>query len=203
MDGYTYRRLWTRFHELVSTNADELNQLDAAIGDADHGTNMTRGLTKVIATFEAAPPVSVRTDAKTVGMTLLSTVGGASGALWGSGMLKFSAALPDSDRMTFDELAAGLGAFVDSVSQRGKAVPGDKTMIDVFVPALAELVRTRDPEQAAEVAKASSDATKDLVARRGRAAYLGERSRGHIDPGSVSAAMWFQALAETLRDEQS
>lgn len=201
MDALSYRGLWIRFQELVGENVDALNQLDAAIGDADHGTNMNRGLTKVMSTFQSDPSTSIRADAKTLGMTLLSTVGGASGALWGSGMLKSSAVLPDADQMTFDELVSGLTVFVNSVMERGKATLGDKTMVDVLVPALAELHSTRDPYRAAEVAKASSDGTKDMVAKRGRAAYLGERSRGHIDPGSVSAAFWFQALAESLKDD--
>ncbi|MGC9155500.1 MAG: dihydroxyacetone kinase subunit DhaL [Ferrimicrobium sp.] len=201
-----FRQLWQRFGELIHANRALLNELDAAIGDADHGSNMDRGLTKAVEVLNAAPEGSLRADAKAIGMTLMSTVGGASGALWGSGMLKFAAALPDAPEVNWADFVGALGAFVEALQQRGKAVVGDKTMMDVFLPALAELQTTgSDGEPVsslvvalAQQARAWSDATLDLVAKRGRAAYLGERSVGHIDPGSVSAALWFEALARVM-----
>ncbi len=185
-----------------------LNDLDAKIGDADHGSNMARGLTKVVGVLDASTSESLRADAKLVGMTLLSTVGGASGALWGSGMLKFSTALPDGPEAEWSEFVTAFGVFVEALSARGKAVIGDKTMMDVFLPAasaLQEEVGTHDVASSTAAisvqARTWSQATKPLVAKRGRAAYLGERSVGHIDPGSLSAAFFLQALAESLVNE--
>lgn len=211
MDQVAFRQLWRRFAELIHENREVLNDLDAAIGDADHGSNMDRGLGKVVEAFNANSEASLHADAKLVGMTLMSTVGGASGALWGSGMLKFSTVLPDAAVVEWSGFIDALGAFVEALSKRGQAVVGDKTMMDVFIPAMTELRDSVDVQEGseeivvalAEHAKGWSDATRDLVARRGRAAYLGERSIGHIDPGSVSAALWFQALADTVRDQVS
>ncbi|WP_298211573.1 dihydroxyacetone kinase subunit DhaL [Ferrimicrobium sp.] len=203
MKQVTFRDLWQRFAELVHENKSVLNDLDAAIGDADHGSNMDRGLEKAVEALNASPEGSLRADAKLIGMTLMSTVGGASGALWGSGMLKFAAALPDAPEVTWADFVNALGAFVEALSKRGQAVAGDKTMMDVFLPAMVEIQAQLSDEESlpasmvrlADQAKAWSDGTRDLVAKRGRAAYLGERSAGHIDPGSLSSAFWFEALA--------
>jgi dihydroxyacetone kinase-like protein len=211
MDQVAFRQLWRRFAELVHANKTVLNELDAAIGDADHGSNMDRGLSKVVEALDAGPEASLRADAKLVGMTLMSTVGGASGALWGSGMLKFSINLPDAAVVEWAEFIDALGTFVDALSKRGQAVVGDKTMMDVLLPAMTELRASAEAQESseeivvalAEHAKGWSDATRELVARRGRAAYLGERSIDHVDPGSVSAALWFQALADTVRAQVS
>jgi dihydroxyacetone kinase-like protein len=207
MDQVAFRQLWRRFAELVHANKTALNELDAAIGDADHGSNMDRGLGKVVEALNAGPEASLRADAKLVGMTLMSTVGGASGALWGSGMLKFSTTLPDAAVVEWSGFIDALDAFVEALSKRGQAVAGDKTMMDVLLPAMTELHASAEAQESseeivvalAEHAKGWSDATRELMARRGRAAYLGERSIGHVDPGSVSAALWFQALADTVR----
>ncbi len=207
MDQVAFRQLWRRFAELVHANKTALNELDAAIGDADHGSNMDRGLGKVVEALDAGPEGSLRADAKLVGMTLMSTVGGASGALWGSGMLKFSIALPDATVVEWSGFIDALDTFVEALSKRGQAVVGDKTMMDVLLPAMTELRASAEAQESgeeivvalAEHAKGWSDATRELMARRGRAAYLGERSIGHVDPGSVSTALWFQALADTVR----
>jgi dihydroxyacetone kinase-like protein len=206
MDDATFRQLWRRFAALVHEHKGELNDLDAAIGDGDHGSNMDRGLAKVLDAFDADPEGGLRSDAKLVGMTLMSTVGGASGALWGSAMLKFAASLPDELEVTWAGFVQALADFVAALATRGGAVVGDKTMMDVFIPVTEGLVAssaedqtalTQALERAREQARQASDATSALVAKRGRAAYLGERSVGHVDPGSRSSALWFQALLES------
>lgn len=207
MDQVAFRELWRRFAELVHSNKVVLNDLDAAIGDADHGSNLDRGLTRVVEALDTASDVGLRADAKLVGMTLMSTVGGASGALWGSGMLKLSALLPDAPMVSWSGFVDSIDAFVEALSKRGQAVLGDKTMMDVFLPAIAELRASASSEECvvalAVHAKGWSDGTRDLIAKRGRAAYLGPRSAGHVDPGSLSAALWFQALADTVRSQVS
>ncbi|MCI2974823.1 MAG: dihydroxyacetone kinase subunit L [Ferrimicrobium sp.] len=202
MDDTTFRQLWRRFAALVHEHRGELNDLDAAIGDGDHGSNMDRGLAKVVDAFDASPEGGLRSDAKLVGMTLMSTVGGASGALWGSAMLKFGASLPDESEVSWAGFVQALADFVAALATRGGAVVGDKTMMDVFIPVTEGLVASSAEDQTAltqalEQARQASDATSALVAKRGRAAYLGERSVGHVDPGSRSSALWFQALLES------
>ncbi|MCL5973378.1 MAG: dihydroxyacetone kinase subunit DhaL [Ferrimicrobium sp.] len=199
MDESSFRQLWRSFATLIREHKDELNELDAAIGDADHGSNMDRGLTKVVDALEASPEGSLRADAKLVGMTLMGTVGGASGALWGSAMLKFAAALPDAPTVSWADFVAALDAFVQALAQRGKATVGDKTMMDVFIPMVDELqtaLTAGEPpfDTVRSHAREYSERTYDMVAKRGRAAYLGERSVGHVDPGSRSSALWFEAL---------
>jgi dihydroxyacetone kinase-like protein len=139
-------------------------------------------------------------------MTLLSTVGGASGALWGASLLKMAQWLPDRDRADDAEMVRAIEAFVDAVKQRGGAQRGDKTMVDVWEPAVAYLTErlaagvpfAQAVQEVAKQAAGWADATQPLVAKKGRAAYLGPRSQGHIDPGSYSTALWWQALAEAV-----
>ena len=204
MDNEQFCRLWVVFNGKVSQDKDLLNDLDSAIGDADHGTNMSRGLSKIIDDCESSNGESLRSNAKKIAMILLSTVGGASGALWGAGLLKASSVLPDSPSCSSVEFAHFIRAFVTSVQDRGKAMLGDKTMLDVFIPALemfesgleANLEYTLLVRDVAIKAKELSLNTRDLLAKRGRAAYLGERSIGHVDPGSWSSALWWESLSE-------
>jgi dihydroxyacetone kinase-like protein len=197
---------WVReFARLVHEQRDELTALDAAIGDADHGSNMDRGLTAAVQALESTPPEDPAAALKTVATTLIKTVGGASGPLYGTLFLRASGALGDggSDAAAF---ARALRAGVDGVAARGKAEPGDKTMLDALGPAvdaldealaggaaLADAVRT-----AAEAAARGRDATEPMVARKGRASYLGERSAGHLDPGATSATLLLEAAATAL-----
>jgi dihydroxyacetone kinase-like protein len=198
---------WLRaFADAVSEHADELTALDSAIGDADHGANMRRGMTAVVARLDAAPDVAPAALLKSAGMTLVSTVGGASGPLYGTLFLRMASALGDRDELDGPAVAAALRAGLEGVVARGKAAPGDKTMVDALTPAvdaldaaladgsgLAEALRA-----AATAAEAGSDATVPLVARKGRASYLGERSAGHRDPGAASVALLVGTAAETL-----
>ena len=210
---------WVReFARRVAVQRDLLTDLDAAIGDADHGTNLDRGLTAVVAALDATLPAGAAPALKTTGMTLVSTVGGASGPLYGTLFLRMAAALAaDGDPGTGGDpgtdgdgtpvepgrLAAALRAGVDGLAARGRAAPGDKTMIDALVPACDALeAALADGEllpaalaAASRAADAGRDATTPLQARKGRASYLGERSIGHQDPGATSAALLVGALA--------
>ena len=185
------------FADDVAEHEAELTDLDRRIGDADHGTNMHRGMAAVA----ALPADGTAAEyAKRAAMTLISTVGGAAGPLYGTFLLRLAAALPADGPISADQWSDALAAGVRGVADRGKAVRGDKTMLDALLPALdAFTTATTDPwAAAAEAAARGRDATVDLVARKGRASYLGERSRGTADPGATSATLLIQAAARTL-----
>ncbi|AYG03043.1 dihydroxyacetone kinase subunit DhaL [Gryllotalpicola protaetiae] len=193
------------FAALVAANRDHLTELDSAIGDADHGSNLDRGMTAVVAALDAQPATDTADLFKRTGMALISNVGGASGPLFGTFFLRLGGALGASSSVSSLELASALRAGVSGVTVRGKAELGDKTMLDVLVPALDAWDAAPDPgdvagaaRAAAEAAAAARDATAPLVAHKGRASYLGERSAGHLDPGAASTALLFRALAEAL-----
>ena len=181
----------------VSDRADYLTQLDAAIGDGDHGINMTRGFAAVGKALagqgDAIPPGRALILA---GKTLVSTVGGASGPLWGSALRSAGRSLGDAETFDGEQLADALDAALDAVVDLGAAAPGDKTMVDALAPALDALAAAPgDYGRAAEAAEEGARATVPLQARKGRASYLGERSIGHEDPGAASAALVMRALA--------
>ncbi len=195
---------WLRdYASVVHENAGLLTELDAAIGDADHGVNMDRGMTAVVAALE------IRFDTpdallKKAGMTLVSTVGGASGPLYGTFFLRFGTALAGVTSIGTEDLGKALRAGVEGIVARGKAVLGDKTMYDAWAPALeaydAAAADGTGPAiaAAAEAAAKGRDSTIPLVARKGRASYLGERSAGHQDPGATSTALLLDSAARTL-----
>jgi dihydroxyacetone kinase-like protein len=198
---------WLRsFADAVTDNADELTALDSAIGDADHGANMRRGMKAVVGKLDAAPDAPPSTLLKTAGMTLVSTVGGASGPLYGTFFLRMATSAGDREELDAAGFAAALRAGLGGVVARGKAAAGDKTMLDALIPAvdaldaaLADGAGLRDAlRAAADAAAAGRDATVPLVARKGRASYLGERSAGHQDPGATSTALLLTAAAATL-----
>ena len=182
------------FRGKVADKASYLTELDSAIGDADHGTNMARGMTAVMGKL-AEKPEAIDALGKTVGMTLVSAVGGTSGPLYGTLFLRFGAAAGAVAELEAQPFAQALRAGFEGLIARGKAEPGDKTMVDAMGPALDAL-----DAALADGAAAGRDATEPLVARKGRASYLGERSAGHLDPGAASAAMLFEALAEVLEE---
>jgi dihydroxyacetone kinase-like protein len=192
--------------ERLHAEAGRLTELDAAIGDADHGSNLDRGFTAVVAKLDAEPFAGPGALLKTVGMTLVSTVGGASGPLYGTFFLRCGTALADATAIDAAAFGAALRAGVAGVQARGKAEAGDKTMYDAWSPAVdaydAALVAGEGLgaalRAAAAAAAAGRDATEDLVARKGRASYLGERSRGHRDPGATSTTIILEAAAATL-----
>lgn len=195
-----------RAAELIHAHRDRLTDLDAAIGDADHGANLDRGFTAVVETLDALERQDAGVILKNTGMRLISTVGGASGPLYGTAFRRAGRALEGYHEVSDQLLLEMLQHFVDGVSSMGKAVPGDKTMIDALEPALAALragLADGTPlkpalQSAAAAAYQGAVATIPLVARRGRASYLGERSAGHQDPGATSSALIIQALAEVI-----
>jgi dihydroxyacetone kinase-like protein len=198
---------WIRsFARLVDANKDLLTELDAAIGDADHGANMHRGLTAAVAALDEGGPLGPGALFKKVGMTLVSTVGGASGPLYGTFFLRLGAALGDAEPVAAEEFAGALRAGLEGVVARGKAEAGDKTMFDALAPAVDALdaaLAAGDTWSAAlgrasAAADAGRDATTPMLARKGRASYLGERSTGHQDPGATSVALLIAAAADTL-----
>ncbi len=186
---------------VVHEHAAELTDLDRAIGDADHGSNMDRGFAAVAA-LDASGFDDVPAYLKKVGMTLVSTVGGASGPLFGTFFLRAAGAWPQGDADAA-ALGAALRAGLEGVVARGKAEPGDKTLVDALAPAVDAYDAAGDDvaaalRAAAEAAAAGRDATIPLVARKGRASYLGERSAGHQDPGATSLALLLDSAARTL-----
>jgi dihydroxyacetone kinase-like protein len=197
---------WVReFARSIAEHKDELTELDSAIGDADHGANMNRGLKAVVAKLDGAAPAGPAALLKQAGMTMVSTVGGASGPLYGTFFLRMAAAIGDTDPLDQAAFAAALRAGVDGVVARGKAEAGDKTMYDALAPAVDALDAALGGEDttgalqaAADAAARGRDATTPMQARKGRASYLGERSVGHQDPGATSAALLLQAAADTL-----
>ncbi|MBC1318346.1 dihydroxyacetone kinase subunit L [Listeria booriae] len=191
----TYNTKWAvqwlqDFSERVIQNKQLLSDLDQAIGDGDHGINMARGLTELQKALAEKEPASVKDTFKTAGMTILSKVGGASGPLYGSAFLAMSKAI-DTDTLTETQLIEALEAGLAGIEHRGKSHAGEKTMIDVWEPVIHAL---RQDELTSDVIEAALQKTKDLKATKGRAAYLGDRSIGHLDPGAYSSALLFQAL---------
>lgn len=194
----------------LKAHADELTALDSAIGDADHGTNMARGFAAVLDKLDAAGDdvPGIQPLLKSVGMTLISKVGGASGSLYGTLFLDMGKAAPAATEVSVTDFAAIVAAGVAGVVGRGHAMVGDKTMIDALDPAVTALTDAAASgasaadaaRAAAEAAAIGRDSTVPLVARKGRASYLGERSAGHLDPGAASATILVQTLADTLGD---
>jgi len=196
-----------RWQRLVHRDRDRLTELDMAIGDADHGLNMDRGLTAVVEALHATAPSTVDVLGRSVGMALVSTVGGASGPLYGTFFLRFGTATGAVEAVDAAQLATALRAGVEGMAARGHAEPGDKTMLDALLPALAAFEEAADSGaataagSAVAAAREGLDATLPMVARKGRASYLGERSAGHLDPGAASAALLVEALASALAEE--
>lgn len=181
LDADFFRRWMTAATVLVDREADRLTALDSPIGDADHGSNLQRGFTAVAATLEKEAPDTPGAVLILAGRQLISTVGGASGPLYGTLLRRTGKALGDSPEVSADQLAEALRAGVDAVRTLGGAAPGDKTMVDALVPAVEALGDSFAAARTAAVEGA--EATTPLQARKGRASYLGERSIGHQDPG--------------------
>ncbi|WP_075888519.1 dihydroxyacetone kinase subunit DhaL [Actinomyces provencensis] len=182
--------------EVLAENREHLIDLDRQIGDGDHGENMDRGFTAVAKTLADQPPEDVPGVLKVVAKTLMSTVGGAAGPLYGTAFLRAAKAAPEGDLDSQDVVALLAGAL-EGIQARGKAEPGDKTMVDAWAAAVAAARAAADegrsPEEvldaAARGAAEGAAATEPLQARKGRASYLGERSVGHLDPGAVSSSL--------------
>ncbi|HAA33579.1 MAG TPA: dihydroxyacetone kinase subunit L [Cyanobacteria bacterium UBA8553] len=191
---------------VLEQNKDYLTELDAAIGDADHGINMNRGFQKVVSQLPSVADKDIGTILKTVSMTLISSVGGASGPLYGTMFLRSSTAITGKSELTDEDMVALLQAFVDGIIQRGKANLGDKTMLDALSPAsetfkqaVADGASTQEAlQQAVSAAQEGMKNTIPLVAKKGRASYLGDRSMNHQDPGATSVYLILNTLLETV-----
>lgn len=200
--GCTAADVVTAIRAVAATVAEhrvELIQLDRAIGDGDHGENLDRGFKAVLAAFEQSTPDSPSAALKTVATTLISKVGGAAGPLYGTAFLRASAAVKDRAELGPADVVEALTAALGGVVARGKASLGEKTMVDALDPAVK--AATGDTvaavlAAAADAAAAGADATVPLVAHKGRASYLGERSAGHMDPGARSTSLLLRAFAE-------
>jgi len=193
-DADFFRRWMTATAASVDREAERLTALDSPIGDADHGSNLRRGFTAVTATLEKEAPDTPGGVLTLAGRQLISTVGGASGPLYGTLLRRTGKALGDAAEVSAEQLAEALRAGVEAVMTLGGAAPGDKTMIDALVPAVDALGSGFAAARTA--AEQGALATTPLQARKGRASYLGERSIGHQDPGATSAALLIAALAE-------
>jgi dihydroxyacetone kinase-like protein len=192
---------------VVGEHRVELSELDRAIGDGDHGENLNRGFAAVVAALDAAEPDTPGGVLKLVATTLISKVGGAAGPLYGTAFLRASAKLGTAAALDVPALLAALRAGLEGVQARGKAVGGDATMVDALIPAVSAAEKAAEDggdvaavlTAAADAADRGAESTVDLVPRKGRASYLGERAVGHLDPGARSSALLLRAFAEAAR----
>ena len=195
-----------RCADALTAAQDALTALDTVIGDGDHGLNMQRGFAKAKEQLATEAGKDLGSLSKTVGMTLLSTVGGASGPLYGTFFIKAATALNGKNEADLSTLAQAIADGAAGIAARGHAVAGDKTMVDVRLPVSEALKQAAAGgtdlqaalQAAAQTAQAQAEATIPLVAKKGRASYLGERSAGHKDPGAASSALLLQCLAESV-----
>jgi phosphoenolpyruvate---glycerone phosphotransferase subunit DhaL len=198
------REWMERFAAEVAENRSYLTKLDGAIGDGDHGTNMDRGMKKALERLQATDGDDIGASLKAVGMALVSSVGGAAGPLYGTFFMQMGQAAAGRSALDLPGFTDAFDAGIQGVVKRGKAEPGDKTMLDALKPAL-EALREADGddvaaalERAAQAAHEGMEATVPMVARKGRASYLGERSAGHQDPGATSSHLLMKSAAEAV-----
>jgi phosphoenolpyruvate---glycerone phosphotransferase subunit DhaL len=192
-----------RFGAEMEEHRQELVRLDTAIGDGDHGTNMARGMRAALEKLDAEEQADPGAVLKTVAMALVSKVGGAAGPLYGTLFLQLGGAVAGSDEVDLAGYVAAWRKGLEGVQARGKAEPGDKTMVDVLVPAVEAMEKADDLDgalrDAVEAAEGGVQATIPLEARKGRASYLGERSKDHQDPGATSTYYLYRSAAEALK----
>jgi dihydroxyacetone kinase-like protein len=209
MDATLIRAWMTECARVVEANRDSLTALDAAIGDADHGVNLTRGFAAAQAAVASKNPTSPGEVLTTVGNALVSKVGGAAGPLYGTAFRRAGKALGTEPIVTATQFGEALEAAAAGVRELGAAAPGDKTMVDALVPAVEAFQAAVSSGQpvgkaaaaAAEAAESGAEATIPMQAQRGRASYLGPRSVGHKDPGATSTALLMRALVEVVDAE--
>ena len=190
----------------VDREADRLTELDAAVGDADHGENLRRGFRAVAGTLESDPPDTPGAALQLAGRRLVSTVGGASGPLYGTLLRRAGKALGAGSEVSWEDLATALRQGVEAVAQLGGAAEGDKTMLDTLLPAVKALEAAAPKgagaaRAARDAGREGAEATVPLRARKGRASYLGDRSMGHLDPGAASSVLLLDALVEVTGGE--
>ena len=186
----------TEMAQVIQQNKDFLTELDMPIGDSDQGINLARGFQAVVAKLPTLADKDAGTILKTVGMTLVSTVGGASGPLYGTAFMKAGAKMMGKTELTMDDLIVMLHEAVEGIKMRGKATTGEQTMLDAMVPALEALKESRSLTAALAAAQDGVERTKDMIATKGRASYLGERSLGHQDPGATSFTLLLGVIAK-------
>jgi len=188
----------------IHENKEFLTELDSAIGDADHGINMSKGFRAVTEKISQMGDKDCGSILKTVGMTLVSTVGGASGPLYGTAFMRAGQTVGAKTELTFDDLLPILDAALAGIKMRGKAEKGEKTIVDALEPAVEVLksskVDAKLLEEAVNAAKAGVEYTKGIIAKKGRASYLGERSIGHQDPGATSCYIMLAAILKAVKD---
>jgi dihydroxyacetone kinase-like protein len=193
------------FAVVIEANKDYLTELDSAIGDADHGANMHRGMQAAVGKLPTVADKDIGTILKTVGMTLVSTVGGASGPLYGTLFMQLGTSTAGKMELSLADWTAAVEAALGGVVARGKAAVGEKTMVDALTPALEALKTAAGGDIAAALAASAAaaaagrDSTIPLVARKGRASYVGERRAGHQDPGATTSHFLLQTAADTLK----
>jgi dihydroxyacetone kinase-like protein len=206
MDADVFRAWITAVAAVIEEQRDHLTQLDAAIGDADHGANLSRGFTAVVAALAADPPATPGGVLTLTGRTLISKVGGASGPLYGTAFRRAGKSLGDAPDVDLAALATALEAALAGIQQLGAAKEGDKTMVDVLAPATSAFSKAvAEGQPAADAlaalvaaAQAGAEATVSMQALKGRASYLGPRSVGHEDPGAASSALILGALRDAI-----
>jgi dihydroxyacetone kinase-like protein len=203
LDEEYFSKVFVRFAKYISENKEYLTELDSAIGDGDHGINMDKGCKNALEKIENLKLATPSEFFRTISMAILSSVGGASGPLYGTIFMKISATLSGKTNVTIEDLEEALQNALNAIKVLGKAEVGDKTMIDVWEPVVNKfkesLVNKNSlSEDLIKTAKESMERTIPLVARRGRASYLGERSANHQDPGATSSYLFFKALFEDL-----
>ena len=199
LDRDTRERLVRALAATMIAHADELTSLDQAIGDGDHGLNMKRGFEAVLATLPGLADTPTPEMLKSIGMTLVMKVGGASGPLVGTFFMELGKALPEMPSRA--DLVAATDKAIEAVKARGRSEAGQKTLLDVLVPVQAAFAAGADGKAIATEAAEAAERTTPMLAIRGRASFLGERSIGHMDPGSRSASLLIGAAAETLEFE--
>lgn len=191
-------------NEKIQANKEYLTQLDQAIGDGDHGINMSRGFQEVVNKITEKDYENSGDLLKDTAMTLISKVGGASGPLFGTAFLKMSQAVNGENSLNHDNFTEALDAAVAGIKQRGKSTEGEKTLLDVWVT-MVNLFKSEDDFQSDKIideARKAMENTADIVATKGRASYYKERSVGHIDPGAATSFYLFEALAEVVKRRQ-
>lgn len=204
IDKTTMVKIILKMAEKISENKELLNQLDKEIGDGDHGTNMNRGFEAVKSKIDTIADMNIEAQLKTLAMTLISTVGGASGPLYGTAFLRASAAIKAKENLGIEDLISIYEAAISGIKERGQSEKGQKTMLDSMIPALETMIENKDEaikiilERASRASWDGVEYTKSIIALKGRASFLGERSIGHQDPGATSASIILDAIRETV-----
>jgi len=204
--GMNQLKMWLqKAYEKFKQNRDYLTELDQKIGDGDHGINMERGFNKVAEKLSETEYDNIEAMIKDVAMTVISNVGGAAGPLYGTAFLRMAPVFGTEKAVNYETLREALEAGLKGIQERGKAEKGEKTLIDVWIPVVERMQEQASFESGAlkNTAKEAAENTKNLMATKGRAAYFKEKSIGHIDPGAMSSAYLFTALAEAISGESA